>query len=301
MADWAGAVATWLAGPWQGAFMAPKFAAILVLAPVCGVVGTFLVLRRMAFFGDALAHAILPGIAIGYIVAGGASAAAMFGGALGAALVAAVGISALRQRAEVAEDSAIGIVFAAMFALGIALISRPAPPGVAPVDLSHILIGQILAVGWGDVWRMAAVGVVVLVVIAALYKELVIASFDSVLATTLRLPLAALDTLLLVLLAVTIVIGLQAVGVVLMVAFLVTPAATAFLVTDRLPQMMALSTVVALASGLIGLYVTYYAEIAASAAIVLPCTLCFGAAFAWTGWKQRRRDTEATPSALPNG
>lgn len=264
--------------------MAPKFAAILILAPVCGVVGTFLVLRRMAFFGDALAHAILPGVALGYYAAGGANPAAMFGGAIGAALVAAVGISAIRQRAEVAEDSAIGIVFAAMFALGIALISRR---GVR-IDLSHLLIGQILAVGWADVARMAAVGCVVLLAVTAFYKELVIVSFDAVLATTLRLPLFALDTLLLVLLAVTIVIGLQAVGVVLMVAFLVTPAATAYLLTDRLPRMMLLSTVVAMASGIVGLYVTYYASIAASAAIVLPCTLCFGAVFAWTGRTRRR-------------
>lgn len=288
MAEWLGGGAAWLAGPWNEAFMLPKFAAVLVLAPVCGVVGSFLVLRRMAFFGDALAHAILPGIAIGYY-AFGAGAAAMFGGALVAALVAALGISAIRQRAEVGEDSAIGIVFAAMFALGIALISRR---GVR-IDLSHLLIGQILAVGWADVARMAVVGGLVLLIVAALYKELVIVSFDAVLATTLRLPTFRLDTLLLVLLAVTIVIGLQAVGVVLMVAFLVTPAATAYLLTDRLTRMMALATLVAMASGVVGLYLTYYVSIAASAAIVLPCTLCFAAAFAWTGIGRRRRGAVA--------
>lgn len=293
MTDVAGAIGGWLAGPWREAFMAPKFAAVLVLAPVCGVVGTFLVLRRMAFFGDALAHAILPGVAIGYYAAGGASAAAMFGGALGAALVAAVGISAIRLRAEVGEDSAIGIVFAAMFALGIALISRR---GVR-IDLSHLLIGQILAVGWADVARMAVVGGLVLLIVAALYKELVIVSFDAVLATTLRLPTFRLDTLLLVLLAVTIVIGLQAVGVVLMVAFLVTPAATAYLLTDRLTRMMALATLVAMASGVVGLYLTYYVSIAASAAIVLPCTLCFAAAFAWTGIGRRRRGAGAVKAS----
>lgn len=288
MTEWIGGGAAWLAGPWNEAFMLPKFAAVLVLAPVCGVVGSFLVLRRMAFFGDALAHAILPGIAIGYY-AFGAGAAAMFGGALVAALVAALGISAIRQRAEVGEDSAIGIVFAAMFALGIALISRR---GVR-IDLSHILIGQLLAVGWGDVARMAVVGGLVLMAVAALYKELVIASFDAVLATTLRLPLAGLDTLLLVLLALTIVVGLQAVGVVLMVAFLITPAATAFLLTDRLPRMMLVSAGVALGSGIVGLYITFYTSVAASAAIVLPCTLCFGLAFAWTGITARRQAAAA--------
>lgn len=270
--------AAWLAGPWQAHFMWPKFAAVVVLAPVCGVVGAFLVLRRMAFFSDALAHAILPGIALGYAAAGGPGAGALFGGALGAALLAAVGISAIRRRVDVGEDSAIGIVFAAMFALGIALISRP----TAGIDLSHLLIGQLLAVGWADVVRMAVAGGVVLAVVGALYKELVIVSFDTVLATTLRLPVAALDTLLLVLLAVTIVVGLQAVGVVLMVAFLVTPAATARLLTDRLPAMMLIGGLVAGASGVVGLYLTYYAEIAASAAIVLPCTACFAAALAWS-------------------
>lgn len=275
--------AAWLAGPWQAHFMWPKFAAVLVLAPVCGVVGSFLVLRRMAFFSDALAHAILPGIAVGYALSGGPGAGALFGGALGAALVAAVGISAIRRRADVGEDSAIGIVFAAMFALGIALISRPS----AGIDLSHLLIGQILAVGWPDVARMAVAGGVVLAVVGALYKELVIVSFDTVLATTLRLPVAALDTLLLVLLAVTIVVGLQAVGVVLMVAFLVTPAATARLLTDRLPSMMLIGGLVAGASGVVGLYLTFYAEIAASAAIVLPCTMCFAAALAWSSMRAR--------------
>jgi manganese/iron transport system permease protein len=291
VAEWTGAAVDWLAGPWQAAFMLPKFAAVAILAPVCGVVGPFLMLRRMAFFGDALAHAILPGVAIGYY-AGGPSAGAMFGGALVAALVAALGISAIRRRADVGEDSAIGIVFAAMFALGIALISRR---GVR-IDLSHILIGQLLAVGWADVLRMAVVGGGVLAVIALLYKELVIASFDSVLATTLRLPTAKLDALLLVLLALTIVVGLQAVGVVLMVAFLITPAATAYLVTDRLPSMILVSVGVAALSGLVGLYLTYYASIAASAAIVLPCTVCFGAAFVWTGVVERGRGGAPGPS-----
>ncbi len=274
----------WLAGPWQAHFMWPKFAAVLVLAPICGVVGSFLVLRRMAFFSDALAHAILPGVALGYLVAGGPHAGAMFGGALAAALLAALGIGAIRRRGDVGEDSAIGIVFAAMFALGIALVSRPA----VGIDLSHLLIGQLLAVGWPDVARMAVAGGVVVAVVIALYKELVIVSFDTVLATTLRLPVTALDTLLLVALAVTIVVGLQAVGVVLMVAFLVTPAATARLVTRRLPAMIVVSGLVAGASGVAGLYLTYYASIAASAAIVLPCTLCFGAALAWSSLNRRR-------------
>lgn len=243
-----------------------------VLVGVMGAVaGSFVVLRGMAFFGDALAHAILPGVAVGYLLSGGRRGS-LFWWALLTGLLAAFGIGAVGRGARLKEDTAIGIIFAGMFALGIALISSIR--GYA-VDLTHFLFGNVLAVSWGDLGLMAALGGVILLMLAAFYKELVVLSFDPVLATTLRLPVRLLHNLLLAIIAVTAVVSLQTVGVALMVALLVTPAATARLVTKRLPAMMGLGALLGAFSGLAGLYLSYYTRIASGAAIVLVATGLF--------------------------
>lgn len=243
-----------------------------VLVGVMGAVaGSFVVLRGMAFFGDALAHAILPGVAVGYLLSGGRRGS-LFWWALLTGLLAAFGIGAVGRGARLKEDTAIGIIFAGMFALGIALISSIR--GYA-VDLTHFLFGNVLAVSWGDLGLMAAFGGVILLMLVAFYKELVVLSFDPVLATTLRLPVRLLHNLLLAIIAVTAVVSLQTVGVALMVALLVTPAATARLVTKRLPAMMGLGALLGAFSGLAGLYLSYYTRIASGAAIVLVATALF--------------------------
>src|SRR5687767_1935175 len=258
-------------------FMQRGMIAAILVGIVCAVVGTYVVLRGMAFFGDALTHTILPGIALGYLVSGGAREP-LFWWALGTAVVAALGIGAISKNAEIKEDTAIGIIFAGMFALGIALISTVRSYAV---DLSHFLFGDVLSVSSQSLWLILLFGGLVLLTIFAFYKEFTTLSFDPILAVTLRLPVGLLNNLLLTLIAVTVAVSLQTVGVALMVAMLVTPAATAYLLTHRLSQMMLLSAIFASLSGVIGLYVSYYLSIASGSAIVLTATLFFIIAFVW--------------------
>jgi manganese/iron transport system permease protein len=262
---------SWILEPLSYSFMVRGMFASILVGIVCAVVGTYMVLRGMAFFGDALAHTILPGIAIGYLVSGGAREP-LFWWALGTAVVAALGIGAVSRQAGVREDTAIGIIFAGMFALGIALISTVRSYAV---DLSHFLFGDVLGVSPHSLWLIVIFGGLVLLTIAAFYKEFQTISFDPVLAATLRLPVGFLNNLLLVLIAVTVAVSLQTVGVALMVAMLVTPAATAYLLTDRLPVMMLIAACIAALSGVVGLYLSYYLSIASGAAIVLTATAIF--------------------------
>jgi len=274
----------WLTAPLSFAFMQRGLLAALVVGLLCSVVGCYVVLRSMAFLGDALAHSILPGIAIAYLVGGNLTV-----GALAAAIIVAVGISLVSRQGSIKEDTAIGILFAAALSLGIVLISSIR---TYAVDLSHILFGNLLGVSPQDLLLIAGLGLVVLATIAVLYREFLIVSFDPVLAATLRLPAAWLRTLLLVLLALTIVVSLQTVGVGLVAAMLVTPAATAYLLTRRLPTMMAVAAVVGVLSSVIGLYLSYYANVASGAAIVLTCTAFFALAFLFApgrglAWRMR--------------
>ena len=267
----------WLMEPLKYEFMLRGMIAAILVGIVCAVVGTYIVLRGMAFFGDALAHTILPGIAIGYLITGGARDT-LFWWALGTAVIAALGIGAISKQTKIKEDTAIGIIFAGMFALGIALISTVRSYAV---DLSHFLFGDVLGVSTQSLWLIIIFGAIILFTIAAFYKEFLTISFDPILAATLRLPVNLLNNLLLVLIAVTVAVSLQTVGVALMVAMLVTPAATAYLLTQRLPIMMVLAAFFAGLAGVIGLYLSYYLSIASGAAIVLTATTFFLAAFLW--------------------
>ena len=272
---------SFLVQPLSYEFMQRGIVAAILVGIVCAVVGSYMVLRGMAFFGDALAHTILPGIALGYLVSGGAREP-LFWWALGTAVIAALGIGAISKNAEIKEDTAIGIIFAGMFALGIALISTVRSYAV---DLSHFLFGDVLSVSTQSLWLILIFGGIVLLVIFAFYKEFTTLSFDPILAATLRLPVGMLNNLLLALIAVTVAVSLQTVGVALMVAMLVTPAATAYLLTHRLSTMMSLAAVFASLSGVIGLYLSYYLSIASGAAIVLTATVFFMLAL---GWKKLR-------------
>jgi ABC-type Mn2+/Zn2+ transport system permease subunit len=267
--------------PLQYAFMVRALAGAVMVGVVCAVVGTYVVLRGMAFFGDALAHSILPGVAVGYLVGGGAREP-LFWGALIAAVISALGIGAISRGTKIKEDTAIGIIFAGMFALGIALISTVRNYSV---DLSHFLFGDVLSVRSADLWLVGIFGGMILLVVFAFYKEFLVLSFDPILATTLRLPARSLEYLLMLLIAVTIVVSLQTVGVALMVAMLITPAASAYLLTRRLPVMMLLAAVFAALAGVVGLYLSYYLNIASGAAIVLAATFIFGCAWAWQAVK----------------
>ncbi len=258
---------SWLAEPMQYAFMARGLLAAVIVGVICPVLGAYVVLRGMAFFGDALAHIILPGVVIAYLLGWPLGVGALITGVL-----AAIGIGALSQRKEIKEDTAMGVIFAGAFALGIALLSTQRSYAV---DLSHILFGNLLGVSAGDLWLMAALAAVVFLLVVAFYKEFLVLSFDPVLAVTLRLPVTFLKNLLLVLIAVVIVTSLQAVGVALVLAMLVTPAASAYLLTRRLPTMMLLGAALGAAGSVVGLYLSFYANIASGPAIVLTETLLF--------------------------
>jgi len=261
----------YLIEPLNYAFMVRGFLAALMVGIVCATVGAYVVLRGMAFFGDALAHAILPGMAAGYLLAGGARQP-LFWWALLTAVITSIGIGAITKGAKVREDTAIGVVFAGMFALGIAMISTVRS---YTVDLTHFLFGDVLGVSTTDLWLTAIFGGLIVLSVLLFYKELLVLTFDPLLALTLRMPAHLLEYLLLVLIALAIVVSLQTVGVALMVAMLVTPAAAAYLLTRRLPFMMVLAAGIASASGVIGLYISYYAGVASGAAIVLTCTAFF--------------------------
>jgi manganese/iron transport system permease protein len=260
----------WLTQPLSYGFMLRGMAAAVLVGIVCAVVGTYMVLRGMAFFGDALAHTILPGIALGYLIGGGREN--LFWWALATAVLAALGMGAISKHAQVREDTAIGIIFAGMFALGIALISTVRSYAV---DLTHFLFGDVLGVSLNGLTIILVFGTAVLLTIAAFYKEFMTLSFDPILAVTLRLPVDLLNNVLLGLIAVAVAVSLQTVGVALMVAMLITPAATAYLLTNRLASMMALAAAIAAFAGVTGLYLSFYWSIASGPAIVLTATSIF--------------------------
>jgi ABC-type Mn2+/Zn2+ transport system permease subunit len=262
---------TLLLDPLRPAFMQRAMLAVLMIGALCGVVGAYVVTRRMAFLGDAMAHTILPGVAIAFVLSNNDSGWVMVGGFI-AGILSALLIGLLTRGGRLSEDTAIGVVFAGALALGIGLISLS---GSYSTDLAHLLIGNVLAVDQNDVWLIAAVGLVVLVCVVALYKEMLLVSFDAVLAQTLRLPAEPLRLLLLVLLSLTVVVSIQAVGVALVAALLVTPAATARFFTRRLHHMMLLSAALGAGGSVVGMYIAWHTSIAPSAAMVLTLTAAF--------------------------
>ncbi len=257
----------WLLEPLQFSFIVRALTAAVVVGVVCSVLGTYVVLRGMAFFGDALAHTILPGVVIAFLLGWPLAVGALIFG-----ILSALGIGALTERGTLKEDTAIGVVFAGFFALGIALLSMS---GDYTIDLAHFLFGNLLGVSTSDLWVTTGLGAVVLTAVFLFYKEFLIISFDPTLAVTLRLPTTFLRYLLLVLIAVTIVTALQVVGIALMLAMFVTPAATASLLTRRLPAMMAAAASIGAFSGVAGLYASFYLNIASGAAVVLVATCVF--------------------------
>lgn len=258
---------SWLVEPLNYGFIVRALIAAVIVGVVCSVLGTYIVLRGMAFFGDALAHTILPGVVAAFLLGWPLAVGALIMGVL-----TALGIGALSSRGVIKEDTAIGVTFAGFFALGVAMLSAT---GNYTVDLAHFLFGNLLGVGQADLWVTFGLGGFVLLVIFLFYKEFLVISFDPVLATTLRLPTTFFRFLLLILIAVTIVVSLQVVGIALMLAMLVTPAAAASLLTRRLPTMMVVSAVIGGASGVIGIYASYYLHIASGPAVVLVSTIIF--------------------------
>jgi manganese/iron transport system permease protein len=269
--------------PLQYSFMVRGISAAVLTGIVCAVVGVYVVIRGMAFFGDALAHSILPGVAVGYLVTGGAREPLFWWGT-GTAVIVSLAIGAISKGAKIKQDTAIGIIFAGMFALGIAIISTMKS---YTVDLTHFLFGDVLGISGNQLTIIAIFSVLIILLVIAFYKEFLVLTFDPILATTLRIPVRLFEYLQLVLIALAISVSFQAVGVALMVAMLVTPAAAAYLLTKRLPIMMVLAAAIASISGVVGLYLSYYINVASGPAIVLVATLMF--VIAWVIKSLRRK------------
>lgn len=256
-----------LVEPWTYAFMQRALLEVVVVGVLCGMVGSFVVLRGLAFIGDALAHAVFPGVVLSYL-----AGRSILIGAFAFGLITAVGVGILSRSRRVSEDSAIGVLFAAFFALGVVLISRQAG---FKKDLGSLLFGNVLGVSQQDVIVTAVVGAAVLAILLVLLKELTLVAFDSTMARAVGYPVFALDLLLLLLVTATIVVSLQAVGNILILALIVTPPATARLLTDRLGRMMALAALIGVLSGVAGLFASYHADTAAGGTIVLTATAFF--------------------------
>jgi len=257
--------------PWTYEFMQRAVIAAVIVGMVSAVVGSFVILKGMAFIGDALPHASFGGVAVAFAL----GVNLHLGGAV-AALLTALLIGLVAQRGRVRYDTAIGIIFVAAFALGILIVSRQS--GYV-ADLFSFVFGNVLGVTWGDVWLTAGLGAFILLAVALFYKELLFTSYDPSMAAASGVPVAAMQYGLLALVGLTVVVALQVMGIVLVLALLVTPAATAQLLTRRLPPMMAVAALVGVLSALGGLYIAWYADVAASAAIVLTATGFFALAF----------------------
>jgi manganese/iron transport system permease protein len=264
-------VVDYLREPWTFEFMQRALIAAVLVGVVAAVVGSFVILKGMAFIGDALPHASFGGVAVAFAV----GLNLHLGGAV-AALLTALAIGFIARRGLVRYDTAIGIVFIAAFASGILIVSRQS--GYV-VDLFAFVFGNVLGVSWTDIWLTAGLSVFILAAIALFYKELLFTAYDPSMAAASGVPVAATQYGLLVIIGLTVVIALQVMGIVLVLAMLVAPAATAQLLTRRLPPMMAVGAIIGALSALVGLYAAWYADVSASAAIVLTATAFFFLAF----------------------
>jgi manganese/iron transport system permease protein len=239
---------------------------VLIMGTAAGFLGSFVVLRGLAFVGDAISHAVFPGVVIAFL-----ADASLFLGAAAFGVLTALAISTLSLTRRIREDTAIGVVFAGAFALGVVLISTS--PGYTR-DLTSFLFGNVLAVSMTDIWLGLIVGGGAITIALALRRAIILASFDREMALSMGLPVFWIETVLLLLITLTIVISLRAVGNILVLAMFVTPAATARLLTDDVSRLIALSSLLGATSGVVGLYVSWHTDLAAGGTIVLTAT-CF--------------------------
>lgn len=268
----------WLMEPLGYTFFLKGLFAGIVVAAACGVLSAFIVWRGMAFIGDALAHAVLPGIVVAMMLG-----IHLLIGALAAAVVSVLGIGALTGHRRFKEDTSIGVIFAGAFALGILLMNRVG----GFQDLSHILFGNILGVSPFDLVMITVVAILVIVLVLLFFKELLVTSFDRTHAMAIGLSPSVIHYGFLILVASTTVIATQTVGVVMVLALLVTPAATASLLVKELGKIMVLSTVFSILSIITGFYSSYYFDAPSGATIVIVLTLFFLAAFFYSKLKVR--------------
>lgn len=261
-----------LLAPFHYEFMQRAFIAAIAVGLLCSTIGTYVVLRKLSFIGDGIAHASFAGIVIAYLRGIDYNI-----GAAVVAVVTALGIGFVHRRGRISLDTTIGVLFTGAFALGVFLMSRQKN---YTVDLQSFLFGDILSVGTKDLWMILALGVVVALTIVVLFRALLYTSFDPVVAQASGMRAATVEYVLLVAIALTIIVALQSVGIILVAALLVTPAAAAYQLTSRFVPMMSLSAVLGVASTVGGLYLSYYLRSSSGATIVLLATILFFAAIA---------------------
>lgn len=252
-------------------FVVRALLAVTMVAAVCALVGTFAVLRGMSYIGGALAHSLVPGVAVGYLVSG-MSRDRLFWWATGTAILTALGMSALVRRFRIGEDAAVGVVYSGMFALGIAIISTVRS---FAVDLVHFLFGNVLSVSDTDLLRIAAVSALIVIVVVLFYKEMVLVTFDRVFAASLRLSSRSLTALQYVLMALAIAVALQTIGIALVVTLMVAPAAAALQIVRRFHHAVLVAAGIGIGSGVVGLYLSYHLSVASGAAVALVCVVVF--------------------------
>ena len=261
-----------LIAPFHYAFMQRAFVAALAVGLLCSTMGTYVVIRKLSFIGDGIAHASFAGIVIAFL-----RGANYYIGAAIVAVVTAVGIGFVHRRGRISLDTTIGVLFTGMFALGVFLMSQQRSYAV---DLQSFLFGDILSVGPNDLWLILGLSVAVAIITVVLYRGLLYTSFDPVVAMASGINAGMYEYALLVMLALTIVVALQSVGIVLVAALLVTPAAAAYQLTSRFSPMMALAAVFGAVSTVGGLYLSYYLRASSGATIVLLATILFFLAIA---------------------
>lgn len=254
----------------QYPFLQRALVTSIMVGIICGVMGCFIILRGMALMGDAISHAVLPGVAISYMLG-----INFFFGAVFFGILTAVGIGFVSQNSRIKSDSSIGIVFSAFFALGVLLIAK----AQTATNLEQILFGSVLYIQTSDMVMTLIIGGVILLTVILLYKELLVSTFDETMAKAYGLPTKIIHYLIMILLTIATVASLQTVGVVLVVAMLVTPAATAYLLTNRFWVMLILSSIIGSFSSVIGLYISFNYNLAPGAIIVLVATGFFLIAF----------------------
>ena len=260
-----------LVAPLGYPFVVRALLAVTMVAAVCALVGTFAVLRGMSYIGSALAHSLVPGVAVGYLV-GGLSRDRLFWWATGTAILTALGMSALVRRFRIGEDAAVGVVYSGMFALGIVIISTARS---FAVDLVHFLFGNVLSLSGADLIRIGAVAAAIVIIVCLFYKELVLVTFDRVFAASVRLNSRLLTSLQYVLMALAIAVALQTIGIALVVTLMVAPAAAALQVVRRFHHAVLVAAAIGIVSGVVGLYLSYHLSVASGAAVALVCVVAF--------------------------
>ncbi len=264
--------------PWTQAYFVKAALGGSVVAVACAVLGCYIVLRRMAFIGDAMSHALLPGVGVGYlimnaVIPGGFTSGGLLIGALVAAVLTSVSISALSHVKRISEDTAIGIVYTGLFASGIVIMTRFQQ--YIRIDLNHFFQGDIYGVSWEDMWLGALAATVVLSTIIVFYRYFTIVSFDPTMAASLGFPTRLIHIALTGMIALTCVAGVSMVGVIMIVGLLITPAALAYLFTDRLPRMMLLAAAFGVLSVILGLYFSEWVNASGGGAIMFVGFLLF--------------------------